>query len=92
MIALMLPGVEQPMQAKKALFTALFLVGLACSAAQALDIMLPTVYEKGIDVTNCGRGRRPLAVDRSRVHRSDTRYHATTACWVFLRLTAPLVS
>ena len=40
------------MQAKKALFTALFLVGLACSAAQALDIMLPTVYEKGIDVTN----------------------------------------
>lgn len=39
------------MQAKKALFTALFLAGLTASSAQALDIMLPTVYADGIDVT-----------------------------------------
>lgn len=39
------------MQVKKALYTALLLAGLAGSTAQALDIMLPTVYAEDIDVT-----------------------------------------
>jgi DNA ligase-1 len=37
---------------KKGIFAILLVVSVACSGAQALDVMLPLVYEEGLDLTN----------------------------------------